>query len=139
MELEISKGTVGVISTIDEVENRVDKLECETDVKLKEAISKVETRIDDEMREVDNAFVEVVHYTRCSIDNAIDAYDAQLQPTKIVVGAHPKKRSKYKFVQWLLIKLFGYELEYKTVMAKPVVVMPEGYPFYDDEDIEIIL
>lgn len=136
MKLEITKGTVGVINTIDEIENRVDKLECETDVKLKEAISKVEARIDEEMREVDNALVEVMRYTRDSIDSAIDAYDAQLQPVDIVVGAHPKKRSKNKFIQWLLIKLFGYELEYKTVMAKTVVIKPEDYPFYD-EDIEI--
>lgn len=138
MDLEILKGTVGVTNTIDEIEDKIDKLESTTDLNLKEAISKVETRIDDEMREVEKALVEVVHYTRDSIDIAIHAYDAQLQPTKIVVGAHPKKLSKNKLVQWLLIKLFGYELEYKTVMAKTVVIKPEDYPFYD-EDIEIIL
>ena len=136
MELEILKGTVVVTNTIDEIKDKIDKFESTTDAKLKEAISKVETRIDDEMLEVEKAFVEFMRYTRDSIDYAIDAYDSQLQPTQIVVGAHPKKRSKYKFIQWLLIKIFGYELEYKTVMAKTVVIRPEDYPFYD-EDIEI--
>ena len=131
MELEILKGNIGVKNTIFEIEDRVDKLESATDAKLKEAISKIETRIDDEMIEVENAFVEVVHYTRDSIDNAIDAYDSQLQPIDIVVGAHPKKRSKNKFVQWLLIKLFGYELEYKTVMVK-TAINPEDHIFDDD-------
>ena len=138
MELEILKETVRVTNTIDEIKDRVDKLELATNLNLKEAISKVETRIDDEMREVDYALVEVMRYTRDSIDSTIEAYDAQLQPTQIVVGAHPKKRSENKFIQWLLIKLFGYELEYKTVMAKTVVIKPEDYPFYD-ENIEITL
>ena len=132
MELEILKGNIGVKNTIFEIEDRVDKLESATDAKFKEAISKVETRIDDEMREVDNALVEVMRYTRDSIDYAIDAYDAQLQPTQIVVGAHPKKRSKNKLVQWLLIKLFGYELEYKTVMVKAAINI-EDYISDDDE------
>lgn len=56
---------------------------------------------------------------------ALQEYNANLQPTTIIAGVHPKKRSKNRFVQWLLIKLFGYEIEYKTVMAKTIVIKAE--------------
>lgn len=71
---------------------------------------------------------KVSEETDLKIKYAINNYDAQLQPTTIVAGVHPKKRHKNKFIQWLLIKLFGYEVEYKTVMAKTVVVKPEDCP-----------
>ena len=132
MKLEITKGTIGVANTAEVIEDRVDKLELATDAKLKEEIEKVETRIDNEMLEVEKVLIEVLHHTRASIDNAIDAYDAQLQPVDIVVGAHPKKRSKNKFIQWLLIKLLGYELEYKTAMVKTII--DTGDCSFDDDD-----
>ena len=69
------------------------------------------------------------------IQKAIKTYDAQLQPTNIVVGICPKKQSNNKFIQWLLIKLFGYELEYKTVMAKTVVIKAEDYPVSANGDL----
>ena len=70
--------------------------------------------------------------TNTKIQEAIEAYDAQLQPTEIIVGVHPKKQHKNRFIQWLLIKLFGYELEYKTVMAKTIVIKPEDCPISGD-------
>ena len=68
---------------------------------------------------------KVLEETDLKIKDAINTYDAQLQPTTIIAGVHPKKQSKNKFIQRLLIKLFGYEFEYKTVMAKTVVIKPE--------------
>lgn len=53
---------------------------------------------------------------------------SNLQPTTIVAGVHPKKQSKNRFIQWLLIKFFGYELEYKTVMAKTIVIKADDCP-----------
>ena len=66
--------------------------------------------------------------TDLKIKDAISTYDAQLQPTTIISGVHPKKQSKNKLIQWILIKLFGYEIEYKTVMAKTIVIKPEDCP-----------
>lgn len=70
--------------------------------------------------------------TDIKIRDAIATYDAELQPTTIIAGIHPKKQSKNKFIQWLLIKLFGYEFEYKTVMAKTIVLKPEDCPTSGD-------
>lgn len=58
--------------------------------------------------------------TANKIHKAIVAYDTQFKQVNIVVGAHPKKQHKNKFIQWILIKLFGYDLEYKTIMAKTI-------------------
>ena len=69
------------------------------------------------------------------IQETIQTYNTQLQPTNIVVGIRPKKQSKNKFIQWLLIKFFGYELEYKTVMAKTVVIKAEDYPISANDDL----
>jgi hypothetical protein len=84
--------------------------------------------------EFDDKLRKLAEETNIKLKDAIDAYDAQLQPTKIVVGAHPKKQSKNKFIQWILIKLFGYELEYKTVMAKTIVIRAEDCPAGFDGD-----
>lgn len=62
------------------------------------------------------------------IKEAFQEYDANLQPTTIIAGIHPKKQSKNKFIQWILIKFFGYEIEYKTVMAKTIVIKAEDCP-----------
>lgn len=56
--------------------------------------------------------------TDLKIKDAINTYDAQFQPIAIVVGVHPKKQNKNEFIQWILLKLFGYEFEYKTVMIR---------------------
>ena len=69
------------------------------------------------------------------IKEAIQEYDAKFQPTTVIVGVRPKKQSKNRFIQWLLIKLFGYELEYKTVMAKTVVIKSEDCQAGFDGDI----
>ena len=69
------------------------------------------------------------------IQEAIQTYNTQLQPTNIVVGIRPKKQSKNKFIQWLLIKFFGYKLEYKTVMAKTVVIKAEDYPISANDNL----
>ena len=69
------------------------------------------------------------------IQEAIKTYNDQLQPTNIVVGIRPKRKSRNKFIQWLLIKLFGYELEYKTVMAKTVMIKAEDYPISANDDL----
>lgn len=125
MKLEVPNGSVSVVNPVNAIEDKVEKLAGATYAKLKEAIGGVEAKIDNAMIEVENTFIEVIRYTNNSIESAIDAYDAQLQPTQIVVGAHPKKQSKNRFIQWILIKLFGYELEYKTVMAKTIVIRAE--------------
>ena len=75
--------------------------------------------------------------TISAIDHRIEELESSFQPTTIVVGAHPKKQNKNKFIQWILIKLFGYELEYKTVMAKTVVIKPEDCPISGDGDITL--
>jgi hypothetical protein len=62
------------------------------------------------------------------IKDALQEYDAPFQPTTIVVGVNPKKQSKNKFIQLILIKLFGYEIEYKTVMARTIVIKAEDCP-----------
>ena len=63
---------------------------------------------------------KVSEETGDKIHEAIVAYDTQFKPLKVVVGAHPKKQHKNKFIQWILLKFFGYELEYKTIMTKVV-------------------
>ena len=75
---------------------------------------------------------KVSEETDLKIKDAINTYDAQLQPITIIAGVHPKKQSKNKFIQWILIKLFGYEIEYKTVMAKTIVIKPEDCPSSGD-------
>ena len=77
----------------------------------------------------------IIDATDEKIQEAIKTYNTQLQPTNIVVGIRPKKQSKNKFIQWLLIKLFGYELEYKTVMAKTVVIKAEDHPISANDDL----
>ena len=79
---------------------------------------------------IDDKIKKVSDETDTKIQDAIKSYDAQLQPTEVVVGAHPKKQHKNKFIQWILIKLFGYELEYKTVMAKTIVIKPSDETIY---------
>lgn len=69
------------------------------------------------------------------IKDAFQEYDASFQPTTIIAGVRPKKQSKNKFIQWLLIKLFGYEIEYKTVMAKTIVIKAEDCPYSTNGDI----
>ena len=66
--------------------------------------------------------------TDLKIKYAINTYDAQFQPTTIISGVHPKKQSNNKFIQWILLKIFGYEFEYKTVMAKTIVIKAEDCP-----------
>ncbi len=68
------------------------------------------------------------------IKDAFQEYDASFQPTTIVAGVRPKKQSKNKFIQWLLIKLFGYEIEYKTVMAKTIAIKAEDCPMALSEE-----
>lgn len=77
----------------------------------------------------------IIDATDEKIQEAIKTYNTQLQPTNIVVGIRPKKQSKNKFIQWLLIKLFGYELEYKTVMVKTVMIKAEDYPISANDDL----
>lgn len=72
--------------------------------------------------------------TDLKIKDAINTYDAQFQPTTIISGVHPKKQSNNKFIQWILLKLFGYEIEYKTVMAKTIVIKAEDCPVSGDGD-----
>ena len=77
---------------------------------------------------------KVSEETDLKIKDAINTYDAQFQPTTIITGVHPKKQSNNKFIQWILLKLFGYEFEYKTVMAKTIVIKAEDCPVSGDED-----
>lgn len=84
--------------------------------------------------EFDDKLQKLADETNIKIKEAIDAYDAQFKPTEIVVGAHPKKQSKNRFVQWIMIKLFGYELEYKTVMAKTIIIKSDDCPAGFDGD-----
>ena len=77
--------------------------------------------------------------TDLKIKDAISTYDAQFQPTTIISGVHPKKQSNNKFIQWILLKIFGYEFEYKTVMAKTIVIKAEDYPVSGDGDFTFTL
>ena len=77
----------------------------------------------------------IIDATDEKIQEAIKTYNTQLQPTNIVDGIRPKKQSKNKFIQWLLIKLFGYELEYKTLMAKTVMIKAEDDPISANDDL----
>lgn len=70
---------------------------------------------------IDDKIQGVIDETDVKIREAIENYDAQFGPISVVVGVHPKKQHKNKFIQWLLIKLFGYELEYKTVIVRGIL------------------
>lgn len=95
MTMHLDYEKFATVSTITTIEEKIQKVSEETDLKIKDAIN---------------------------------TYDAQLQPTTIIAGVHPKRQHKNKFIQWILIKLFGYEIEYKTVMAKTIVIKSEDYP-----------
>lgn len=72
------------------------------------------------MSDIEEKIKKVSEETSSKIHEAIVAYDTQFNPLQVVVGAHPKKQHKNRFIQWLLIKLFGYKFEYKTIMAKTI-------------------
>ena len=92
---------------------------------MKLKISDAHISVINPLDKLDDRVQNLADETNIKIQKAIEAYDAQLQPTEIIVGVHPKKQSKNKLIQWLLIKFFGYELEYKTVMAKTIVIKSE--------------
>jgi hypothetical protein len=50
------------------------------------------------------------------------------KPTRFLAGVVPKKKHKNKLIQWLLIKIFGYETEYKIVQAKTIEIKAEDFP-----------
>lgn len=100
-----------ITTTISDIEAKVQNVTNQTDEKLKKLTDKINR--DFEIFYLDTDF---------KIREAIQDYDAELKPLSVVVGAHPKKQHKNKFIQWLLIKLFGYELEYKTIKTRTVDV-----------------
>lgn len=48
---------------------------------------------------------------------------------KIIVGMKPRKGSRIKFIQNILIKIYGYEPVYKEVRAKKIEIKASDYPF----------
>ena len=85
-------------------------------------ISDIDEKVRNVTNETDAKLQKLAKETDAKIHKAIQDYDAELKPLAVVVGAHPKKQHKNKFIQWLLIKLFGYELEYKAIMTRIVDV-----------------
>ena len=111
-EVTFITGKTGVLTTtISDVEAKVQNVTNETDAKLKKLTDKIDADFEAFDLETDVKIREAIRY-----------YDDILKPLAVVVGAHPKKQHKNKFIQWLLIKLFGYELEYKTIKARTVDV-----------------
>ena len=109
-EVTFITGNTGVLTTtISDIEAKVQNVTDQTDEKLK----KLTDKIDADFKVFDLE-------TDVKICEAIQDYDDILKPIAVVVGAHPKKQHKNKFIQWLLIRLFGYELEYKTIKARTV-------------------
>ena len=58
----------------------------------------------------------------------VDIASVPLEKTSIISHVEPKKKSKYKWLQQIYIKLFGYEIKYKEVDAKKVIVRAEDFP-----------
>ena len=109
-EVTFITGETGILTTtISDIEAKVQNVTNETDEKLK----KLTNKIDDDFKVFDLN-------TDVKIRKSIQDYDAELKPLSVVVGAHPKKQHKNKFIQWLFIRLFGYELEYKAIMTRTV-------------------
>lgn len=50
------------------------------------------------------------------------------QQVEVITGIIPKVQCKNQFIQRLLIKLFGYKVEYKTVDAKVVKIKASDFP-----------
>lgn len=90
-------------STIDTIQQKI--LSQET--KFEEKLNKVSESVD------------------VQISRAFEEYNNSFRSISIVTGAHPKRYHKNRFIQWILIKLFGYELEYKTILTRVLVYDPE--------------
>lgn len=56
---------------------------------------------------------------------------------KVICGVIPKKRCKNKFIQKILIKLFGYETVIKDMKAWRLDIKPEDVPIVGDGNITI--
>lgn len=52
-----------------------------------------------------------------------------VQDFNILTGIKPKYKCKNKFLQKILIKIFGYVPIYETRRAKVIINKPEDYPF----------
>ncbi len=50
------------------------------------------------------------------------------QSVEIPVRCEPKIKCKNKFIQKILIKMFGYKVVYETKKAKVLTVKAEDYP-----------
>ena len=73
--------------------------------------------------------------------NNIDTSHLPIQKVKILVGYKPKVKCKYKFLQSIANKFFGYEPIYEEKIAKTFWIKASDYPKSNDwnGDIEIDL
>ncbi len=77
--------------------------------------------------------------TSCSAENQIErtlGVDVSSIPTQIVTVpvVEPKVRSKYKFMQKILTKLFGFKVVYEEYYAKVLHFDPRDCPITEDVD-----
>lgn len=63
--------------------------------------------------------------------------DIPMQEVKILTGIEPKYKCKNRFLQKVLIRIFGYTTSYETRLAKIVVYKPED--FYKNFDGNITI
>lgn len=64
----------------------------------------------------------------CDKRYSIDISSLPDQNVEIFVGVEPKVKCKNKFLQNILVKMFGYKEIYKTITAKVIETKAEDYP-----------
>lgn len=65
----------------------------------------------------------------------LDNATLESQKVKNISGISPKVKIKNKFIQKILVKLFGYKLEYKTVDAMVMKIKAEDVPIGFNGDL----
>lgn len=59
---------------------------------------------------------------------SVDVAEVPSRQVEVISGISPKVKSKNKHIQNILIKLFGYKIEYKTVDAKVIEIKAGSIP-----------
>lgn len=67
----------------------------------------------------------------------IDISNLPDQSVEVLVGCEPKIKCRNKFLQRILIKVFGLKAMYETKQAKVLTIKAEDYPKDWDGSLEI--
>lgn len=68
---------------------------------------------------------------------SVDVAKLPSEQVKIIDDVVPKFKSKSKYIQKILIKLFGYNVKYKTVEAKVLKIKASDVPSGFDGNLTI--